>query len=186
LIIDRLIAAFPNKRMHKLFHEKNTGRGKAVCDGFRMAEGKVVGYVDIDLEVGENYIPVYTMKVLQGADVVLAKRIYRFYPRALIRYVTTIGYRVLVRWMLRLPYSDTECGYKFFSKQALGRLLPVATEPGWFWDTEVMAESHRLGLRVEEVPSLYLHDWDKRSTVQPLKDSWDYFWKLLEYKRRRA
>ena len=35
-------------------HEKNVGRGGTVSEGFGLAKGKVVGFIDVDLEVGQN------------------------------------------------------------------------------------------------------------------------------------
>src|SRR5713226_7043633 len=43
-IIDELIAQNHTVAISRLVHVKNTGRGGAVSDGFRIARGEVVGY----------------------------------------------------------------------------------------------------------------------------------------------
>ena len=39
-LIDRLIAQYPDKNFRRLFHDHNTGRGRTVTDGFRLARGR--------------------------------------------------------------------------------------------------------------------------------------------------
>src|SRR5262245_59320249 len=56
-IIRALVAGHPQVPTQVLFHEKNTGRGRAVTDGFRAARGEIAGYLDVDLEVHARYIP---------------------------------------------------------------------------------------------------------------------------------
>ena len=51
---------FPNVKC--IYHEKNTGRGGAFLDGIKMASGKYVGFLDIDLEVS----CVYLLPVIQS------------------------------------------------------------------------------------------------------------------------
>ena len=69
VIIDELIALHCDVSMSRLFHQHNTGRGGAVSDGFRIARGEIVGYIDIDLEVPARYIPVCVQAIRQRADV---------------------------------------------------------------------------------------------------------------------
>ncbi|RMH56667.1 MAG: glycosyltransferase family 2 protein [Candidatus Hydrogenedentota bacterium] len=171
-----------------IFHEKNSGRGKAVRDGFAVANGRVLGFIDIDLAVGPVYIPLMVHRILHdGYDVAVAWRIYRtsFHPSNLVRDFLSYGYRLLTRIVLSLPFHDTEAGYKFFRAECLPDLLRHATNPGWFWDTELMLYSHLLGLKVIEEPCLYRRDKDKASTVHIFADTFHYL-KNLHHLRKRG
>jgi glycosyltransferase involved in cell wall biosynthesis len=50
-LIDRVIRENPERRLTRIFHEKNKGRGSTVADGMRAASGEIGGYIDLDLEV---------------------------------------------------------------------------------------------------------------------------------------
>jgi glycosyltransferase AglD len=186
LLIDQASRKYPDKRILKIFHDKNVGRGGAVSDGIAIARGEVVGYIDIDLEVHARYIPPLVREVMNGADVAIAERIYRFYWRGTIRWVLSHGYSVLRRWILNLPLVDTESGFKFFRRSKIMPILGTIQDRQWFWDTEVMALCYWAGLRIVEVPCLFQRRFDKQSTVNEISDTIDYLGKILRFRRRAA
>ncbi len=181
-IIRGLVAAHP-QTVRALFHEKNTGRGQTVTDGFRSARGAIAGFLDVDLEVHARYIPSLVRAIERGADVATVRRIYAFQVRSLDRYAMSRGYSFLVRHMLGVSVRDTETGYKFFRRERVLPVLDEIADPGWFWDTEFMVRAIRRGLRVEEIPGAYIRRFDKTSTVSGLRDSLRYFGKLVAFRR---
>ena len=183
-VIAEVVAAHPGVQTQVILHEKNRGRGATVTDGFRASRGAVTGYLDIDLEVHSRYIPSLVRAIEQGADVAVVRRIYAFQLASLDRYFMSRGYSWLVRHLLDIPFHDTESGYKFFRRQRLLPVLDSIEDPGWFWDTEFMARAHQAGLKVAEVPGAYLRRYDKQSTVKGLRDSVQYFGRLLRFRRR--
>ena len=164
-------------------HEQNRGRGATVREGLAEARGKVVGYLDADLEVGAEYIPVFYDAIRDGAEVAIGRRIYRVDWRSLPRYAASRTYAQLVRRRLGVPFSDTEAGYKFFSGDTARMLAAETRHPGWFWDTEVVVTAMRRGLRVVEVPCLYVRRYDKPSSVRLLRDSIDYLRALRRFEK---
>ena len=92
--------------------------------------------------------------------------------------------RALWLRLLGTSLRDTETGYKFFRRQALLPLLEEVRDPGWFWDTEVMVRAEQRGLRIAEIPGAYVRRFDKTSTVRGLRDSFQYFGKLLAFRRQ--
>jgi hypothetical protein len=111
------------------------------------------------------------------------RRIYAFQLGSLDRYVMSRGYSFLVRRLLDVPFRDTETGYKFFRRETLLPVLDQIRDPGWFWDTEFMVRALRAGLRVVEIPGAYVRRHDKPSTVSGLRDSLEYFKKLLSFRK---
>lgn len=183
-IIDALLVSYRDKNFRKLFHEKNTGRGRTVADGFRMACGNVVGYIDIDLEVHARYVPSMMLAIHRdGADVATAHRIYRIQPRLFNRFVLSQGYARLVRLLLGVHLKDTETGYKFFKRDKVLAVLDQVHDERWFWDTEIMVRSVLNGYRIVEIPCLFLRRYDKQSTVNVVQDSIDYFVKLWRFRK---
>ena len=175
-------------RMQALFHERNIGRGGAVRDGFLAAQGDMVGYLDVDLEIPASVILPCLLALRQGHDVAVGKRIYKFFlGRSFDRYVMTRGYAWLVQRVLRLHgLTDTESGCKFFRRDKVLPLLKRCQENGWFWDTEIMSLSYMAGLKIVEIPCLYLRRFDRPSTVRLLRDSIDCFVRLLRFRARIA
>jgi glycosyltransferase AglD len=181
-LIDSIIQRCSSKRMSKICHTKNLGRGRTVCDGFRQATGEVVGYMDVDLEVHPRYAPSCVQAIHEGADAAYAKRIYQVQPSILYRHVMSRGYSLLAQRLLGIDLSDTESGYKFFRREKLLPLLEVATDPGWFWDTEIMAHYCLAGYSIAEIPALFVRRQDKKSSVRVVRDSAKQLAKLLQFR----
>jgi glycosyltransferase involved in cell wall biosynthesis len=154
-----------------------------VTDGFRAARGEIAGYFDVDLEVHPRYVASLVRALEKGADIATVRRIYAFQLRSLDRYFMSRGYSYLVRKMLGTTVHDTETGFKFFRRQAVLPLLDEVQDKGWFWDTEFMLRAERRGLRIVEIPGAYLRRYDKVSSVHGIRDSVQYFARLLSFRR---
>jgi len=183
-VIQEVVAAHPGVQTQVILHEKNKGRGGTVTDGFHASRGSITGYLDIDLEVHSRYIPSLVRAIEQGADVAVVRRIYAFQLASLDRYFMSRGYSWLVRHLLDVSLNDTESGYKFFRRETLLPVLDRIEDAGWFWDTEFMVRAERAGLRIAEVPGAYLRRYDKQSTVKGMRDSVQFFGRLLRFRRR--
>jgi len=170
-LIEELVAA--DSRCRAVYHEVNRGRGSSFRSGAMIARGQIVGFADIDLEVHERFIADMVQAVRRGADVATGWRRIKLSlrPYDLVRHAMSIGYASLYRQLLRLPTRDPETGFKFFRKAALQELLQHATASGWFFDSEVMAYSTLLGLRLEEVPCEFIRRADKRSSVRLVRST---------------
>ncbi len=182
-VIDDLVRENPKKPLRKIFHERNTGRGGAVSDGIRAAEGDVVGFLDIDLEVHAHYIPSFVLSILNGADVAMAHRVYKLHWLLLYRHILSRGYVWLVKTALGIPFEDTEAGYKFFRRERILPILEQTRDKGWFWDTEIIVRCLLAGYRIDEIPCLFIRRWEKQSTVRPIHDSLDYLAKLYRFQK---
>ena len=181
--IDRILSENPRRNLRKIEHAQNTGRGGAVADGIRAARGRFVGFIDIDLEVGPNYILPCLLALDQGYDVATACRFYKLRVGSMHRLVMSRGYSTLVRRQTGVTLRDTETGFKFFRRDRISAVLEQVQDQGWFWDTEIMVRAYRAGLRIVELPALLVRCTDKKSTVRIWRDSLDYFRKLRQFSR---
>ncbi len=183
-IIEELIKEHSKYRIRSLHHEKNTGRGRAVMDGFAMATGRYIGFIDIDLEVHCRYIPSMVEALESGADVAVAHRHYNVGPQVIHRAIMSKGYIWLMNHLLGLHMRDTEAGYKFFNAERIAPVMAETENPGWFWDTEIMVRAHLAGLKLAFVPALFLRRPDKASTVRLFSDSLAYVKNLLAFRQK--
>lgn len=183
-LIKKTVARYP-RTMRGLFHVKNTGRGKTVADGIEAARGRVVGYIDIDLEVSPVYIPHIVRMILENrADVVVGERIYRSSFGSIIREILSVGYKRLVRTALPTGVIDTESGYKFFNRKKILPVVLKTRDPHWFWDTEIIVRSRLAGLRITQVPVLFLRRFDKQSSVHIVSDTLSYLRSIVRLRRQ--
>lgn len=180
-IIGRLCAGRNN--MSYIFHSVNQGRGSAVKDGILRARGKVAGFIDIDLETHCRYIPALVQAIIDGADVACAWRLYKTRIFSFDRWFLNRGYNLLVRYFLGLNFRDTETGCKFFKRSAILSVLAETTDNHWFWDTEIIGRAYLHGLKIVEMPTLYIRKSGKRSSVKIPQDIIYYLKKLLWFKK---
>lgn len=181
VLIRKVLAKNPRLNLSAYFHRQNLGRGKSVADGFMKAQGKYVGFIDIDLETGEWYLPKFIETLENRADAVLAWRIYDFQLWSLPRWIGSKGYIWLRKQLLGLPYQDTEGGYKFFKRKKILPLLKKVKNKGWFFDTEIMARCFEAKLKVEEIPVAFVRNLNKTSTVRLIPDTINYLWNLIKF-----
>jgi len=180
--VERFCAERPGAPLRTAHHDRNRGRGAAVLTGLAAARGEVAGFLDIDLEVSEQYIAPCVQAVLDGADVAVGRRFYDLQPHSLLRHVLSRGYAACVRALLGTRLRDTESGFKWFRLQAILPLVPTLAHRGWFFDTEIMVRAERAGLRIAEVPVRFVRRFDKASTVRPLRDSVAYLLALVRFR----
>jgi len=172
-------------RLRVVLNPANLGRGGAVKVGLRLARGRVTGFIDIDLEVSEAYIPRFVQLIEGRADLAVGSRVYKIglNPFALFRHVVSAGYARLSHAWLGLPVSDSEAGYKFFSVRARETIVAASRFDNWFFDTEcvLLAASH--GLVLAEYPVLFLRNLTKTSTVRVFRDAAQYLASIRKYRR---
>ncbi|MCH8980219.1 MAG: glycosyltransferase [Armatimonadetes bacterium] len=182
-LLDEICAE--SERCRAIFHEANMGRGGAFKTGYRATDGEVCGFIDIDLEIDALYIPALVSLICDdGYDVATGHRFYLFrQTRALHRHVLSRAYRMIAQFALGFGIRDSETGCKFFKRATATRAVLGSKNNSWFWDTEVMARAAQQGLRIAEMPVLFLRQAGKPSSVRVFRDSWQY---LIDLQRFRA
>ena len=171
-----------------IFHRHNAGRGKTVYDGFRLSKGRIIGFIDVDLDNPARYIFPLVLTLEQGyADVCTAKRIYllKKNPYLVLRWILSRGYSTLVKWLLGIKIQDTETGCKFFLRKKIMPILKTVKTRGWFWDTEVMTRCYFKRMRIFEMPTLFIRT-SKMSTVEIVPDIWKYIINLINFRKEVA
>jgi len=177
--IKELLNSFPNMKL--ITHEKNLGRGKTVQDGILSASYNIVGYLDIDLEVHARYIPCMISEIENGIDIAVGYRFLKVTLNNLHRFILSRGYNLLIKKLLKVNLNDTESGFKFFNKSNILPILSKMKYTGWFWDTEIMVLAYKKGLKIVEVPVLFIKRKDKKSSVRIIRDTFFYFKNLVTF-----
>lgn len=179
-IINKILSKFRANNIKYIKHSVNKGRGRSIMDGINIAKGDIVGFIDVDLEVGPEYIA-GAVKKLDSCDVVVGKRTYAKSLKTKHRDIASRAYASLVRLFFKPPISDTEAGFKFFMRKKIMPILPEIENNGWFWDTEIIIRCYMHNLRIKEIPVRYVRRDDKTSTVNMIKDPIIYLHDLVKF-----
>lgn len=172
VLLEKLLKDRQDSQLH--IHAQNKGRGGTVSEGFRLAKGDWVGYLDIDLEIGPWYLfPALEKLTDEQYDGVTAHRIYKLdaHPTVFIRQMLSIGFRKLSHMFLSLPITDAAGGFKFFNRQKIMAAVEQCESTHWFWDTELVYHAHDNGMKITEIPVLFLRRPEKISTVKLIPDT---------------
>jgi len=169
----------------RVVQRPHRGKGGALTAGLSEATGEYVGFLDIDLEISEDYIPTFLSALENGYDVAIASKVLdreEARRRPLKRRVTTAGYNWLARRLFGTGLSDHQAGLKLFRREAIVPILPEVRSEGWLWDTEVLALCARRGCRVKEIAVATRPV--RPGHVSVVSTSWDMLRNLLDLKRR--
>src|SRR6202035_1091391 len=87
------------------------------------------------------------------------------------------AYNLLLHLVLGTRVRDAQCGFKAARAEAARALLPLVDNQEWFFDTELLVQAQRAGLRIYEVPVDWTDDPDSRvdivaTAVEDLRGVW--------------
>jgi dolichyl-phosphate beta-glucosyltransferase len=161
-----------------LDHSDNRGKGAAVADGCRNARGDYVLLADVDLSTPLGELTKLSEAISAGADVAIGSRAV---AGAMVergpahRKVTGKAFGSTVRLLTDLDVRDTQNGFKLLPAKAAKALFAEQLCPGFAFDVELLMRAKLAGLRIAEVPVLYVHDERSRvrvgrASLQMLRD----------------
>jgi len=146
------------------------GRGGALRSIWSASDAGVVAYMDVDLSTDLNALLPLLAPLLSGhSDVAIGTRLARGARviRGPSREIISRCYNLLLHATLGTGFSDAQCGFKAIRADAARALLPLTTDTGWFFDTELLVLAERAGLRIHEVPVDWIDDPDSRVRIIP-------------------
>ena len=163
-------------QLRVLSNGSNRGKGFSVRHGSLEARGAIVLFTDADLSA-----PIEEAEKLFGAlesyDVAIGSRAV---DRSLIevheslfREFAGIVFNKIVRIILRLPFVDTQCGFKAFRRERCQILFEQQTIERFGFDPELLYLARHHGLSIKEVPVRWAHS--PATKVSMLRDSVQMF-----------
>lgn len=156
----------------KVLTKENGGKGSALVAGVAASRGDVVYFIDADLPYSFADQRSVVAAVRDGSDVAIGSRriagaTAEGYP--LLRRVLSRGLLVLMRVVLGIRVTDSQCGLKAFDGEVARRLFDQVTISGFGVDLELLFRAQRQGLAIVERPVTLTHSLD--SSVHLLGDS---------------
>jgi dolichyl-phosphate beta-glucosyltransferase len=140
----------------------NRGKGAAVRAGMLAARGERVLMTDADMSTPLEDIVSLAAALDSGQDVALGSRALAesqvLVHQPLVREVMGKGFNVLLRLAARVPWRDTQCGFKLFRRETTRALFEAQRIEGFAFDAEICVRARRLGLKLAEVPVRWSND----------------------------
>ncbi|MFN7976003.1 MAG: dolichyl-phosphate beta-glucosyltransferase [Acidobacteriota bacterium] len=152
----------------------NRGKGFAVRHGMLHARGAYILMSDADLSTPIEEVTLLLSPVMRGDyDIAIgsrglpSSRLGQRQPWARERMGRI--FNVLVRAVTGLPFLDTQCGFKLFTRDAARNVFSTQRGSGFAFDAEVLYLARRAGFRVVEEPVTWNNSLG--SKVDPIVDS---------------
>jgi putative flippase GtrA len=163
-----------------VIHLDAKGRGGALRAAWSTSDAKVVAYMDVDLSTGLSALMPLVAPLISGhSDIAIGSRLNAAsrVVRGPKREFVSRSYNLLLRGVLGARFSDAQCGFKAVRTDVARQLLPLVSDTGWFFDTELLVIAERAGLRIHEVPVDWIDDPDSRvdivrTAIEDIKGCW--------------
>ena len=150
----------------------NRGKGYSVRSGMLHARGDVVLFTDADLSAPIEEAERLFAAIRGGAEIAIGSRwlergrqtqrqpFYRqFFGRC---------FNLVIRVVMGLPFADTQCGFKAFTRAAARTVCQLQTIERWGFDPEILFIARKRGFWIIEVPVSWAHD--ERSRLSYVRD----------------
>ncbi len=150
----------------------NRGKGYSVRSGILQALGEIVMFTDADLSSPMEEADRLFAAIAAGADIAIGSRWLessrQTHRQPLYRQVFGRCFNAVTRAIMRLPFADTQCGFKAFTRHAAQTVFQLQTIERWGFDPEILFIALKRGFRVVEVPVSWAHD--ERTRMSYLRD----------------
>jgi glycosyltransferase involved in cell wall biosynthesis len=177
-------------------NKQNRGKGFSVRHGMMEANGRIVLFTDADLSAPIEEAD-KLLAALADHDVAIGSRALNrsliSVRQSVFREYAGMIFNFIVRAILRLPFVDTQCGFKAFRSEPCRVIFQQQRVERFGFDPELLYLARHHGLRSVEIPVRWGHSpatkvsmW--RDSIQMFLDVFIIRWNALvgRYPRRQA
>lgn len=139
------------------------GKGLAVLEGFKVAQGKYISFTDADNAIGpDDFYKLYTY--LDRYDAVIGSRgmsrshVVHYHQSAIRRLGSVVLELFFVNMMFGLRIRDTQCGAKIFKREKIMKVVPKMRIMNSIFDVELLWRFKKAGGTIKEVPIRWVDD----------------------------
>ena len=168
-------------------YKDNGGKGKAVREGIKQAKGNYILFMDADLSTDLIAIPTFLAEI-QNKDMIIGSRRHNeskiMKPQGFIRKFIGNSCVKITKMLVGMPFKDTQCGFKGFTKELGSELIKRQKIYGWAFDVEYLYIAYINGYTINEIPVKWKNDED--SKVSPIKSSISFFRELIKIRKNKS
>ena len=189
---DRTVAELGLPHVRVVGYPNNQGKGCAVRTALLAAEGDFVMFTDADLAYGTDVIRrVYDTFLSEAEkngrypDMIIGSRNlsedgYEGYT--FIRRLASKIYIKVLCFVGSFRLSDSQCGCKAWTHDAVQRIFPRCQVNGFAFDFEAILWATKLGMKIKEIPVKIINH--RESKVHVFSDTFKMLRDLRRMKRR--
>ena len=174
----KLVQAYREKYPHLrlISNGRNRGKGFSVRHGVLEARGEIVLFSDADLSTPIEEAD-KLLAALADHDVAIGSRALNrkliSVRQSVFRESAGIVFNFIVRAILRLPFVDTQCGFKAFRREPCMVIFQQQRIERFGFDPEILYLARHHGLRSAEIPVRWAHS--PATKVSMVRDSLQMF-----------
>ncbi len=164
-----------NRNIKAVGYELNRGKGCAVRTGVLASDGDIVIFTDCDLAYGTDVIKKAVDKFEEtGAQLVIGSRnldseSYKGYSFA--RKLMSRVYFKLISLMTGFKQTDSQCGFKCFTKDAAHTIFSECKIDSFAFDLEALLKAQDKGYKIEEIAVKIINNDNRNTKVKMVSDS---------------
>lgn len=135
-----------------------SGKGFAITQGFKIAKGELIGFVDADCSTSpESFYDL--VKNINGFGGIIANRwskgsIIKL-KQPLLRRIASRVFNLLIRALFGIKNQDTQCGAKLFKKSAIKKIMPCLGITDWAFDIDLLYHLKKAGYNIKDIPTCW-------------------------------
>lgn len=147
-----------NKTLNVLEFKEKIGKGSAIKQGFKIAKGDLIGFVDADSSTSpEEFLKLYNN--ISDYDGIIASRWMKgsviSKKQPFLRIIFGRVFNFIVNILFGFHYKDTQCGAKLFKKNAVEKIIDNIGLTKWAFDIDVLYLMKRNKFRIIEFPTTW-------------------------------
>jgi glycosyltransferase involved in cell wall biosynthesis len=136
------------------------GKGGALTEGFKLAQGEITGFTDADASTSaDTFFKLYEILLnFPQVDSIIGSR---NLPESIVkgrtpsRKIMTRGFNFGINLLFNLQIKDTQCGAKLVRKAALKKIVPSLIIANMAFDVNLLVDLKRSGAKILEFPILW-------------------------------
>lgn len=140
---------------------KRGGKGYAIIEGFKDSlkrPNDLIGFVDADLATKPDAFYSLIKNIGNSGGVIASRYMSKSVvspKNTLPRILASRVFNSLIRALFLMPYRDTQCGAKLFSRNAIKSISNFMGMTKWAFDVELIYRVRHLGFKVREIPTVW-------------------------------
>jgi glycosyltransferase involved in cell wall biosynthesis len=147
-------AATNNPEIKILIFTEPIGKGGAILEGFKSAEGDIIGFIDADDAFNSNEL-MNAIGLIREIDGVISSkwkgRSFFEIDEPFARKALSRVWNIIVRALFNFDYYDTQAGAKFFKKKVIHNIDLDFISRGFAFDVELLYKAKLKGYTIKEL-----------------------------------